>query len=51
MSGPPSERRLVNTATGEVAHAANCGTADGVDVRQWSRHNSACQQWSIRPVS
>ncbi|MFI7640696.1 RICIN domain-containing protein [Nonomuraea sp. NPDC049400] len=43
--------RLVNVATGKVADVANCGTADGVDVRQWSWLNNACQQWSIQAVS
>jgi hypothetical protein len=42
--------RLVNQATGKVADVADCGTADGTDVRQWSWLGNTCQQWSVRPA-
>ena len=37
--------RIVSAATGKVADVANCGTADGDDVRQWTWLNNNCQQW------
>ncbi|MFF3819376.1 RICIN domain-containing protein [Streptomyces bluensis] len=43
--------RLVNAATGKVADVADCGTGDGVDVRQWSRLNNTCRQWRIVPTT
>ncbi len=42
--------RLVNQATGKVADAANCGTADGTDVRLWSWLSNPCQEWSVQPA-
>ncbi|MFC8191598.1 RICIN domain-containing protein [Cellulomonas sp. NPDC057328] len=43
--------RLVNRATGKVLDVADCGTADGTDVRQWAWLNTACQQWRIAPTT
>ena len=40
----------MNQATGKVADVADCGTADGADVRQWTWLNNTCQQWSLNPV-
>lgn len=39
--------RLVNAESGKTLDAANCGTADGTAVRQWSWLSNACQQWGI----
>ena len=30
---------------------ADCGTADGTDVRQWTWLNNTCQQFKLVPVS
>ncbi|MGB3440597.1 MAG: family 43 glycosylhydrolase [Actinophytocola sp.] len=40
--------RLVNAGSGKVLDVADCGTADGAVVRQWSWLNNTCQRF--RPV-
>jgi hypothetical protein len=42
--------RLVNVNSGKVADVADCGTADGTTVRQWTWLNNACQQWRLQPA-
>ncbi|MEU4829480.1 RICIN domain-containing protein [Streptosporangium sp. NPDC023615] len=37
--------RLVNKQTNKVLDLADCGTADGADVRQWAWLDNTCQQW------
>ncbi|MFF5082821.1 family 43 glycosylhydrolase [Actinoplanes sp. NPDC000266] len=39
--------RLVNQNSGKVLDAANCGTANGTAIRQWSSLGNACQQWTF----
>lgn len=40
--------RVVNVGSGKVLDVADCGTADGAAVRQWSWLNNTCQRF--RPV-
>jgi hypothetical protein len=40
----------VNQATGKVADVADCSTAGGADVRQWTWLNNNCQQWRFNAV-
>ncbi|MEV5160205.1 family 43 glycosylhydrolase [Streptomyces sp. NPDC053728] len=42
---------LYRQAGGKVADVADCSTADGADVRQWTWLNNACQQFAFVPVS
>jgi len=42
--------RVVNAGSGKVLDVADCGTADGAVVRQWSWLNNNCQQWRFQPV-
>lgn len=37
--------RLVNKQSNKVLDLADCGTADGVNVRQWAWLDNTCQQW------
>ncbi|WP_067831390.1 family 43 glycosylhydrolase [Actinomadura kijaniata] len=37
--------RLTNVGTGRVLDVADCGTADGTNVRQWSWLDNACQRF------
>nr|WP_141308271.1 RICIN domain-containing protein [Streptomyces spinoverrucosus] len=30
---------------------ADCGTANGTDVRQWTWLNNSCQQWRLVPTT
>ncbi|MCY1145643.1 family 43 glycosylhydrolase [Actinoplanes sp. Pm04-4] len=39
--------RVVNQNSNKVLDAANCGTADGTAIRQWSSLGNACQQWTF----
>jgi arabinan endo-1,5-alpha-L-arabinosidase len=39
--------RLINRNSGKVADVANCSTADGADIRQWTSVGNTCQQWSF----
>jgi hypothetical protein len=32
-----------------VMDVKNCGTANGVVVRQWAQLDNTCQQWTIAP--
>ena len=41
--------RLVNAASNKVLDAANCATANGTAVRQWSWVANACQEWRPAP--
>jgi GH43 family beta-xylosidase len=43
--------RLVNRGTNNTLDAADCGTADGTDVRQLAWMDNACQQWQVTPTS
>ncbi|MDI6099296.1 family 43 glycosylhydrolase [Actinoplanes sp. NEAU-A12] len=43
--------RLTNQNSGKVLDAANCGTANGTGVRQWSSMGNACQQWTFTRVA
>lgn len=43
--------RLVNATSGKALDAANCGTANGTSLRQWSWLANACQQWSVTASS
>lgn len=42
--------RVVNVNSGKVLDVADCGTADGTAVRQWTWLNNACQQWRLQPA-
>lgn len=42
--------RLGNLNSGKVLDVADCGSADGAVVRQWSWLNNNCQQWRLQPV-
>ncbi len=42
---PGTYYRLINRNSGKVADVANCGTADGTNVRQWTSLGNTCQQW------
>jgi len=42
--------RLVNANSGKVLDVANCATADGAAVRQWTWLNNNCQQWRLQPA-
>ncbi|WP_211263992.1 family 43 glycosylhydrolase [Streptosporangium amethystogenes] len=42
--------RLVNKQSNKVLDLADCGTADGADVRQWAWLDNTCQQWRLQPV-
>jgi hypothetical protein len=44
---PGTFYRLIARHSGKAADVANCGTADGADVRQWTSLGNACQQWSF----
>ena len=39
--------RLVNVATGKVLDTADCSTADGADLRQWSWLDNTCQRFRL----
>jgi hypothetical protein len=47
---PGTFYRLIARHSGKVADVAGCGTADGVDVRQWPSLGNTCQQWSFVPT-
>lgn len=38
--------RLVNRGSGKALDVESCGTADGVNIRQWAWLNTQCQQWT-----
>jgi hypothetical protein len=38
---------LVSRNSGKVLDVADCGTGDGVNIRQWAWLNNNCQQWSL----
>lgn len=38
---------LVNAASGKALDTADCSTADGADLRQWSRLNNTCQSFRL----
>ena len=42
--------RLVNQASRKALDVADCGTADGTDVRQWAWLDNTCQQWQVTPT-
>ncbi|QBR09547.1 hypothetical protein D7Y56_28680 [Streptomyces sp. S501] len=42
---------MVSRATGKVADVADCSTADGADVRQWTWLDNTCQQFTLVPVT
>ncbi|MFC0528970.1 family 43 glycosylhydrolase [Phytohabitans kaempferiae] len=42
--------RLVNRSTRKVLDLADCGTADGTDIRQWAWLDNNCQQWRLAPA-
>ena len=37
----------MNVATGKVMDTADCSTADGADLRQWSWLNNTCQRFRL----
>lgn len=37
----------MNVATGKVADVAECASADGADIRQWSWLNNNCQKFRM----
>jgi putative hemolysin len=39
--------RLINRNSGKVADVENCGTADSVNIRQWTSLGNTCQQWTF----
>lgn len=43
--------RLVSAASGKALDVTNCGTGDGVNVRQWAWLNNPCQQWQVTPTT
>lgn len=47
---PGTYYRLVARHSAKAADVAGCGTADGVDVRQWTSLGNTCQQWSFVPT-
>ena len=43
--------RLVNRSSNKSLDVADCGSADGTDVRQWAWLDNACQQWQVTPTA
>jgi hypothetical protein len=39
--------RVINQANSKVLDAANCGTANGTAIQQWTSLGNACQQWTF----
>ncbi|GAA1806355.1 family 43 glycosylhydrolase [Luedemannella flava] len=40
-----TQYRIVNQASGKVLDAANCGTANGTAIQQWTSLGNNCQKW------
>jgi hypothetical protein len=38
---------IANRGNGLILDVTNCGTADGVAVRQWASLGNTCQQWKL----
>lgn len=43
--------RLVNVNSGKALDVTDCGSGDGVNVRQWAWLNNACQQFQVVPTT
>lgn len=43
--------RLVNRASDKALDAADCGTGNATNVRQWAWLANACQEWQVTPTS
>jgi GH43 family beta-xylosidase len=43
--------RLVSASSGKALDVADCGTGDGVNIRQWAWLNNTCQQWQLTPTA
>lgn len=39
--------KLIAKHSGKAVDVANCGTADGVNVQQWTDLGNTCQQWIV----
>jgi len=44
---PGTQYRLINRNSGKVADVENCGTANSVNVRQWTWLSNNCQRWTF----
>ncbi|KIH98158.1 hypothetical protein LP52_14590 [Streptomonospora alba] len=42
---------VTNANSGKALDVRDCGTAAGVNVRQWSWLDNACQQWRLEPTA
>ncbi|MFF8974765.1 RICIN domain-containing protein [Streptomyces sp. NPDC014995] len=47
----PTSYHLVTRDSGKGPDLAGGGTADGVDVRQWTWLNNACRRWRLVPTT